>query len=131
MNSQVEFDAITFRALLKTRPNPITRLDYLTSLKKTVTTTLMVSLTYVPDKLLLRPESFDTYLEVSAPRILEPYELYAHSFAEDVNNEVVPRWLRIEIIMENASTRRIVVTDNQPKWSNPALLASTLYAIPI
>ena len=86
--------------------------------------TFWVTLTYVPDKLLLRPEAFIIYLEATLPTLAEPYENFAHVFLEDVNNEVVPRWLRIEVISENGPTRRIVLIDRQPKWNNAPLLAS-------
>jgi len=121
MNVPIDSDDITFRALLETVENPNSKLDYITSLSKSIGKTLFVSLAYVPDKWLLLSESFETYLEASYPLIEEPYEAYAHQFLGDVNNEVVPRWSRIEIRSENSSARRIVLTDNQPKWSNPAL----------
>ena len=124
MNAPIERKGQVHRAFLKTTPNPNPKLDYLTELRKQLSSTLRVTLTYVPDKLLLRPEAFNGYLKAALPTIAEPYESFAHVLLEDVNNEVVPRWLKIEIISETNPTRRIVLIDSQPKWNNAPLLAS-------
>lgn len=124
MNVPMESDLQVYRDLLKTIPNPNPKLDYLTDLSQRLSTTLRITLTYVPDKLLLRPDAFSAYLETALPRIAEPFESFANVFLEDINNEVVPRWLRIEIISEEMPARRIILIDSQPKWNNAALLAS-------
>ena len=124
MNVPIESEGQLYRAFLKTTPNPNPKLDYVTELRKQFSSTLRVTLTYVPDKLLLLPEAFTAYLDAALPTLAEPYESFAHVFLEDVNNEVVPRWLRIEIISETNPTRRIVLIDSQPKWNNAPLLAS-------
>ena len=124
MNVPIESEGQLYRTFLKTTPNPNPKLDYVTELRKQFSSTLRVTLTYVPDKLLLRPEAFTAYLDAALPTLAEPYESFAHVFLEDVNNEVVPRWLRIEIISETIPTRHIVLIDSQPKWNNAPLLAS-------
>ena len=123
MNVSIESEGQLYRNLLKTNPNPNPKLDYVTELRKQFSTTLRVTLTYVPDKLLLRPEAFTAYLDVALPTLAEPYESFAHVFLEDVNNEVVPRWLRVLVISEKIPTRRIVLIDSQPNWNNASLLA--------
>ena len=124
MNVPIESKDQLYRTFLKTAPNPNPKLDYITELRKQVSSTLWVTLTYVPDKLLLRPEAFIKYMEVTLPTLAESYESFAHVFLEDVNNEVVPRWLRIDVISKKDLTRRIVLIDSQPKWNNAPLLAS-------
>ncbi len=124
MNVPIESTGQLYRTFLKTTPNPNPKLDYITELCKQLSSTLWVTLTYVPDKLLLRPEAFISYLEATLPTSAEPYESFAHVFLEDINNEVVPRWIRIEVISEKVPTRRIVLIDRQPKWNNAPLLAS-------
>ena len=124
MNVPIERKGQLYRTFLKTTQNPNPKLDYITELRNQLSSTLWVTLTYVPDKLLLRPEAFISYLEATLPTLAEPYENFAHIFLEDVNNEVVPRWLRIEVISEKDPTRRIVLIDRQPKWNNAPLLAS-------
>ena len=123
MNVPIESRGQLYRTFLKTTPNPNPKLDYLTELRKQISSTLSVTLTYIPDKLLLRPEAFIGYLEVALPTLAEPYESFAHVFLEDVNNEVVPRWLRVVVISEKIPTRRIVLIDSQPKWNNASILA--------
>ena len=124
MNVPIKSKGQLHRTFLKTTPNPNPKLDYITELRKQVASTSCVTLTYVPDKLLLRPEAFTAYLDAAMPTLAEPYESFAHVFLEDVNNEVVPRWLRIEVISEKGPPRRIVLIDRQPKWNNAPLLAS-------
>ena len=123
MKVPIESGGQLYRTFLKTTPNPNPKLDYLTELRKQLSSTLSITLTYVPDKLLLRPEAFIGYLEVALPTLAEPYESFAHVFLEDVNNEVVPRWLRVVVISERIPTRRIVLIDSQPNWNNASLLA--------
>ena len=124
MKVSIESKGQLYRTFLQTTPNPNPKLDYVTELRKQISSTLWVTLTYVPDKLLLRPEAFIKYMEVTLPTLAESYESFAHVFLEDLNNEVVPRWLRIEIASETVPTRRIVLIDSQPKWNNAPLLAS-------
>ena len=124
MKVSIESKGQLYRTFLQTTPNPNPKLDYVTELRKQISSTLWVTLTYVPDKLLLRPKAFIAYLEAALPILAEPYESFAHVFLEDLNNEVVPRWLRIEIASEMVPTRRIVLIDSQPKWNNAPLLAS-------
>ena len=52
MNVPIESEGHVYRNFLKTNPNPNPKLDYVTELCKQFSTTLRVTLTYVPDKLL-------------------------------------------------------------------------------
>jgi 7-cyano-7-deazaguanine reductase len=130
--SAIETDSdkrLSIRDCLGTSTNPNLKIDYLTSLKQTVNRNLSISLTYVPDKLLLRPECFLAYLDATSGQLHEPFEAYAHTFLDDFNNEVVPRWVRVEIFQPSGDTpgRRIILVDQQPRWQNPTLLSPHLY----
>ena len=121
-------DRLKIRACLGTIANPNPKIDYLTILKQDLGEQLSISLTYVPDKLLLRTNCFLTYLESTASHLNEPFEAYAHTFLGDFNNEVVPRWVRIEITQSPGDTpgRQITLVDQQPRWQNSSLLFAHL-----
>ena len=121
-------DRLKIRACLGTIANPNPKIDYLTVLKQDIGERLSISLTYVPDKLLLRTDCFLTYLRTTASHLNEPFEAYAQTFLDDFNNEVVPRWVRIEITQSLGDTpgRQITVVDQQPRWQNSSLLLAHL-----
>lgn len=114
------------REYLKTIPNPKPKLDYLTALSESVNGRLTVSITYVPDKLLLPPTAFTKYLAKTSEHLVEPLEACAHMLLEDFNNEVVPRWVRISLVQarESAPGRHVILVDQQPRWSNTDLISN-------
>lgn len=115
---------LTRRRLLDTVPNPNRKLDYLTSLCDALLDgSLVVTLTYVPGKLLIRSEAFAAYLAAfPAPASLEALAI---ELLDDINNEVVPRWVevRLEQAAPTGSGHRVIIEDREPKWDNPALLS--------
>lgn len=119
----------TRRDILETRPNPQTSLDYLIAIDAPATPERAIRLRYVPDKLLLLPNAFDRYLATLTASDETPAEEMALAIIEDINNEVVPRWVQVQI--ENnatgpqptSSTYRVVIEDRQPNWDNPQIIA--------
>lgn len=117
------------RKALETRSNPQTSLDYLIAIDTPTTPERAIRLRYVPDKLLLLPDAFETYLAALTASGETPAEEMALAIIEDINNEVVPRWVQIQI--ENSvngpeptsSTYRVVIEDRQPNWDNPQIIA--------
>lgn len=117
------------REILETRPNPQTSLDYLIAIDAPASPERVTRLRYVPDKLLLLPDAFATYLAALTASGETPTEELALAIIEDINNEVVPRWVQVEI--ENgasgpeptSSTYRVVIEDRQPNWDNPQIIA--------
>lgn len=116
------------REILRTRTNPQTGLDYLVALDA-ATADHAIRLQYVPDKLLLLPEIFDAYLSaLTAPGDL-PVEELAIAIIEDINNEVVPRWVQVQIERCKAGAEtsvgryRVLIEDRQPNWDNPQIIA--------
>ncbi|MGZ6228475.1 MAG: hypothetical protein ACXWNE_10120 [Candidatus Binataceae bacterium] len=80
-------------------------------------------LRYVADRLVLTPESFLTYLqsrERDAREILP--EAFAASVAEDIANEIVPKWLQVTFSAKSAVRHTVTVEDRQPGWDHPTLL---------
>ncbi len=58
-----------------------------------------------------------------------PSEELALAIIEDINNEVVPRWVQVQIETRtdtpqpNASAYRVLIEDRQPNWDNPQITA--------
>jgi 7-cyano-7-deazaguanine reductase len=122
------------RALLATLAGPGSRrLDYVVSLNGRVAhaayaAPLAIVLRYVPDKWTLDPASFARYLAALAGADLASIEAVGVAILEDVNNEVVPRWIQVAATTgggggEAAEGLGVLVEDRQPKWDNPALLS--------
>jgi len=117
------------REILETRPNPKMGLDYLVAIDTAASPSRVIRLRYVPDKLLLRPVAFETYLSAITASDDPPAEELALAIIEDINNEVVPRWVQVQI--ENGATGtqpgsgayRVLIEDRQPNWDNPQIIA--------
>lgn len=117
------------REILKTRPNPQSGLDYLVAIDAAASSGRDIRLRYVPDKLLLRPDAFDAYLTALTSMDELPAEELALAIIEDINNEVVPRWVQVQIKdgandpAPGAGAYRVLIEDRQPNWDNPQIVA--------
>ena len=116
----------TDRSRLQSFANPNPKIDYISRLNGDAQNgALTVSLFYVPDKLVLLTAAFQEYLadiQITETAALEPVALQV---LDDINNEVVPRWVEVKIWArsESKKTTNVIVVDQQPKWTNPSLLA--------
>ncbi|MEC8165016.1 MAG: hypothetical protein VX079_10670 [Pseudomonadota bacterium] len=119
-----EFQTDRYRLRSFTNPNP--KIDYISRLNgDALNGDLTVSLFYVPDKLVLLTAAFHEYLaeiQITETAALEPVALQV---LDDINNEVVPRWVEVKIWARSESKKstNVIVIDQQPKWTNPSLLA--------
>ena len=107
------------RGALKSVPAPSTALTAMIELASESG----LRLRYVADRLVLTPGSFLAYLEArqrDAREILP--EAYAISVAEDVANEIVPKWLQVTFTTGDELRHSVRVEDRQPGWDNPTLL---------
>ena len=108
------------RGALKSAPAPSTALTTMTELAREDPS---LRLRYVADRLVLTPESFLAYLQArerDAREILP--EAFAVSVAEDIANEIVPKWLQVTFSAGGAVRHSVTVEDRQPGWDNPSLL---------
>ena len=120
------------RSLLATTPNPDAKVDYVSALKGTIPPggeggKTAIALSYVPDKLIIEPAAFGRYLEALRAK-RGSLEEVAVTILNDINNEVVPRWVQVSAAApEGADAGRVehgvTVEDRQPRWDNPALLS--------
>ena len=122
------------RALLACDSNPSNMGDYLISLgghlKIGILGTFDVRVTYVPDALILNVGSFHNYLMALGNLPEMTPEQSGKTLLEDVNNELVPRWVRVTLIgrmeVEAAGSYCCLFQDSQPNWSNPSLTAAVV-----
>lgn len=121
------------RALLTDRPNPEGKLDYIAALKGTIRRAdrpegIDVTVHYVPDRSVLAVDSFGAYLDGLGPIAREPLEQLGTVVMNDLNNHLVPRWIEVRVSTgpQNPAaliSHAVLLTDRQPKWDNPGLLA--------
>jgi len=107
------------RALLAVRPNPAERLDYRVTLAGDVPSgpesTLALTLAYVPDRVVLEPSGFARYAAALGEQTWPGLEALGVLILDDVNNEVVPRWLHLTV---QAGAHTVTLTDSQPGWTD-------------
>ena len=126
-------DRLSRRNVLVSEPNTNMRLDYVVDLGGHIGAAgdgkpTKIGLRYVPDKLVLDPAAFGCYLEFLGNEEWSSLERLAVTILDDVNNEVVARWVQITVSGPDAATpgvdrHGIMLEDRQPKWDNPALLS--------
>ena len=118
------------RGLLTTSDNPDSRLDYVVTLsgRLGVGETARVAIRYVPDHTILEEGCFAAYLDALAETDWPTLEAAATAILEDLNNELVARWVQVTVSSEADGGVRgiehaVYLEDRQPTWDNPALLA--------
>lgn len=120
-------ERLSRQAAIETLPNPNTALDYLSRQDSEIggTSTIKVRLCYVPGKLVISSEAFGQYLHSINVSGDLPLEGLAHIILDDLNNELVPRWIQILLIANDHGLDRghkILIEDREPNWNNPNLL---------
>ena len=120
------------RALLGTAPNPGGEGDYLVLLAGRIPCSgdigpTTVTLRYVPDRLLVRPATFGTYLEALGAEAAHSLEEVAVTILDDINNELVARWAQVMARVADSphpgiDSHTVLLEDRQPRWENPDLL---------
>lgn len=114
------------RTRLEVQANPGLTLDYLSVLGANLPgKNVSVTLRYVPDKLTLPADAFSDYLANFAIEPQRSLEELALAVLDDINNEVVPRWVQIVAARTDPGLagHQVIIEDRQPKWDNSALLA--------
>lgn len=113
------------RALLLSRPNPLPKADYLAMLEGRMGDRTM-TLAYVPDRLVLPPETLASYLAVLDGLSWPSLEALGAVLLEDINDVLVPRWLRVTLCREDGGIRhRLRLEDRQPRWDNDRVVRDT------
>lgn len=121
------------RQLLKAAPNPSSKLDYVSTLDGRITAggsteAVEVTVRYVPDRMILPAGSFTAYLQSIAAESWSSLEEMGTVIINDAADQLVPRWIEVHLSarqnIEGAiESRAVLLTDRQPRWDNPLLLA--------
>ena len=123
------------RALIVSQSNPAPAHDYVSTLSLTVDAGTRcpfehggrLEIRLVPDRAVADPEAFRHYLETVADLGWETAEACAAAVLDDVNNELVPRWVQVSLVLTagggGSVAQTVVIEDRQPSWSNAELMA--------
>lgn len=121
------------RGHLSVRPNPSPGLDYVVTHEgrfraRGQAAEIALGLRYVPDRLILAGAAVEAYLGALGGASWSSLEAIAGAALEDLNDELVARWVHLTLCVEHgAGTRhqshRVTFEDHQPGWDNPGLLA--------
>jgi len=107
-------------SLLTGRSNPRISLDYIVTLTgKLESSHQSIRLRYVPDKLLIDGAAFTAHLAfLDGDGAVAP-EHVALTLLDEMNNEIVPRWVQIAV---TGGSETVIVEDRQPNWENSDIL---------
>jgi len=120
------------RLLLRVGPAPECRVDCVTNLAchldRSTGDATDVIVRYIADRDILQPDSLAGYLEALPRGADVSVEELAVTVLADINDQVVPRWVRVRLRRQNPAahgvTRHdVVVEDRQPGWDNASLLS--------
>lgn len=121
------------RKLLTTERNPDTKLDYVISISGEIKAhgdsgVSSVHLRYVPDRVILETSAFAHYLDALSRLPWASLEEAAAAVLNDVNNELIARWVQVVIAAPpllhiGIDRHEVLLEDRQPKWDNAGLLS--------
>jgi len=119
------------RATLTLSDNPLPERDYVVTLAGKVWNIATaneadLSLRYIPDGVVMERSALGAYLSVISEDDWISLEDVAAMILDDLNNELVPRWIHIGVTGpqdNNGGQHSVIVEDRQPNWDNPALLS--------
>jgi len=127
------------RATIAVIDNPQPLLDYVATLSESLRDSSATGaslqnqasllIRYVPDGVILEKASLGAYLDMIAGTEWASLEEIATTILDDLNNEVVPRWVHVGLSGpedENGARHSVILEDRQPDWENPDLLARLL-----
>ncbi len=125
-DSHTEDEGHACRQLLAALPTAPSALMSVTTLALDLDQGLSLKVSYVADRSLVTRDGFTAYARArTAARPWDtPLESLTALVADDLANELVPKWLRVTFAQENPGGSRHVVSteDRQPGWDHPTLL---------
>ena len=80
-----------------------------------------VDLRYIADRDVITAPTLAAYFEAAARETCETLEAYADMVLNDLNNELVPRWIWLRL---QSGGHKVIQQDQQPSWDNNGLLAT-------
>lgn len=121
MNQEKRCEVITDKFV----ENPNRVHDYIVDIKARIGKEKKITLRYVPDENIIQPEKFCEYVNIFTGE--ENLEKIAGAIIEDLNNEFLPRWIRVTVSeksekKEQSFSQRVIIEDRQPGWQNSELM---------
>jgi len=121
------------RALLEAHANPDSALDYVSGLHGTLQAfglgkPTLLSIHYVPDRMIIDPAAFGRYLEALSTLEWDSLEQLATEVLGDFNDHLIGRWVRVVVTAPEGAypdvgSHEVLIEDRQPGWDNPSLLS--------
>ena len=119
------------RKLIRTEANPEVNLDFVASFTTSIelpspALSLKLTIHYVPNRLIMIPESLTQYLTYIKKQAWKNLELTASTVLNDFNNEVICRWVRVCLegqTSDGENIHHILIEDSQPGWQNETLVS--------
>ncbi|MBX7199763.1 MAG: hypothetical protein K1X51_10330 [Rhodospirillaceae bacterium] len=125
-DSHPKDEAHSCRQLLAVLPTAPSALMSVTTLSIALDNTLSLTVSYVADRSIVTRDGFTAYARARTAAMPwdTPLESLAALVADDIANELVPKWLRVTFVQETPGTPRhtVSVEDRQPGWDHPTLL---------
>lgn len=136
-NPALDPDPAHRRAPLTSSANPAPRLDYRVTLSARLTANpgpaggARITVDYIPDRLLLDPAGLSRYMTGLSGLPWSGPEALGVAILDDINNEIVPRWVRVTIHATHGGgedtavpsgarvsrpSHRVILEDRQPHW---------------
>ncbi|MDA1097984.1 MAG: hypothetical protein O2967_03285 [Proteobacteria bacterium] len=116
------------RACLQTAANPATDRDRISILSGELPTSSLlggtpihVDLRYIADRDIIAATALALYFQAAAHEPCETLEGYADMVLNDLNNELVPRWIWLRL---QGNGHQVIQQDRQPGWNDPGLLTT-------
>lgn len=116
------------RACLQTTANPATDRDRISILSGELPASnllggapIHIDLRYIADRDIITATALGQYFEIAAQEPCETMEAYADMVLNDLNNELVPRWIWLRL---RGHGHQVIQQDRQPGWNDPGLLTT-------
>lgn len=113
------------RQLLAVLPTAPAAPMSVTTLTLALDNNLSLTVSYVADRSLVTRDGFTAYARARTAAMPwdTPLESLTALVADDLANELVPKWLRVTFVQETQGGPRHVVSaeDRQPGWDHPVL----------
>ncbi|MDP7547870.1 MAG: hypothetical protein QGF20_11295 [Alphaproteobacteria bacterium] len=116
------------RDCLQTVANPATDRDRISILSGELPTSSLlggtpihIDLRYIADREIIAATALAHYFQAAAQEPCDTLEGYADMVLNDLNNELVPRWIWLRL---QGNGHQVIQQDRQPGWNDPGLLTT-------
>ena len=120
------------RSMIEIHRNPKAGLDYSITLDRALPLSdiagdVILTIRYIPDHFVATPESLDAYSAHLAAQDWSSLENLAATLIDDLNNELIPRWIEVCLkttLAGGETGYEIRMEDRRPDWTRQVPLIS-------